>query len=134
MCDYSMHEVATRLARVGDRLLTRMFNSSTRGFAAAEDAFIAVCVLPGNELSFDEQVKHHPALPNKERVIRHRTAIFRKINRKTPIGHRDALEFPTGELVLLNALEEGQSAVVLQCPPIRSQPFAYSTPAVRLAT
>jgi len=47
MCDYSLHSVASRSAKVGDRLTTRDFGTSTRGFAAAEDAWVAVCVLPG---------------------------------------------------------------------------------------
>jgi hypothetical protein len=35
MCDYSLHFVASRPARVGDRLVsTRFRNSPTRGFAA----------------------------------------------------------------------------------------------------
>ena len=33
-------------------LTTRDFGTGTRGFAASEDANVAVCVLPGTELSF----------------------------------------------------------------------------------
>jgi hypothetical protein len=116
VCDYSLHETETRPAQVGDRLTTRMFNSGTRGFCAPENKYVAVCVLPGTELSFADNVRHWRALPSTERVVKHRTAIFRKINRQNPIGHRDALEFPSGEIVLLNTLEEGQLATVLQLP------------------
>jgi hypothetical protein len=49
-------------------------------------------------------------------VIKHRTAIFRQINRKVPYTHHDALEFPDGKIVLLTFLEEGQQATVLQLP------------------
>ncbi len=52
MCDYSLQNVRSRPAQVGDRLTTRDFGTGTRGFAAAEDADMAVCVLPGTELSF----------------------------------------------------------------------------------
>ena len=38
MCDYSLHHVASRPAKVGDQLTTRDFGTGTRGFAAAQDA------------------------------------------------------------------------------------------------
>ena len=52
MCDYSLQNVKSRPARVGDQLRTRDFFAGTRGFAAPEDANTAVCVLPGRELAF----------------------------------------------------------------------------------
>jgi hypothetical protein len=52
MCDYSLKSVRSRPAQVGDKLTTRDFGTGTRGFAAAEDAAVAVCVLPGTELAF----------------------------------------------------------------------------------
>src|SRR6266446_3091237 len=52
MCDYSLHNVKSRAARVGDKLTTRNFGTGTRGFAAQEDTTMAVCVLPGTELAF----------------------------------------------------------------------------------
>ena len=48
MCDYSLEHVRSRPAKVGDKLTTRDFGTGTRGFAAAEDAGVAVCVLPGS--------------------------------------------------------------------------------------
>jgi hypothetical protein len=57
MCDYSLHNVTTRPAKVGDRLTTRDFGTGTHGFAASEDASVAVCLLPGSELSFAEEVR-----------------------------------------------------------------------------
>jgi hypothetical protein len=51
MCDYSLHHVATRPARVEDKLVTTRFNNSvTRGFAAVGGPNVAVCLLPGTEL------------------------------------------------------------------------------------
>ena len=52
MCDYSLQNVASRPAKVGDRLTTRDFGTGTHGFAASEDDRVAVCVLPGTELTF----------------------------------------------------------------------------------
>jgi hypothetical protein len=46
MCDYSLHLVASRAAKVGDELVTTNFdNSLTRGFAAIEEPNVAVCLL-----------------------------------------------------------------------------------------
>src|SRR5262245_37982203 len=42
MCDYSLHNVKTRSAKVGDKLTTRLFKTGTRGFCAPEDASVAV--------------------------------------------------------------------------------------------
>ncbi len=50
MCDYSLHLVASRPARVGDKLVsTRFSNSLTRGFAATGEPEVAVCLLPGTD-------------------------------------------------------------------------------------
>jgi hypothetical protein len=56
MCDYSLHSIKSRPAKVGDKLITRDFGTGTRGFAASEDRSVAVCVLPGTELSFSQYV------------------------------------------------------------------------------
>ena len=57
MCDYSLHSVKTRPAKVGDKLTTHSFGTGTRGFSASEDASVAVCVLPGTELSFTAEAR-----------------------------------------------------------------------------
>ena len=57
MCDYSLHTVKSRPAKVGDKLTSRDFGTGTRGFAASEDVSVAVCVLPGTELSFADDVR-----------------------------------------------------------------------------
>ena len=49
MCDYSLELVRSRPAKVGDKLVTRNFGTGTRGFAAADDPELAVCVMPGTE-------------------------------------------------------------------------------------
>jgi hypothetical protein len=118
MCDYSLQHTMSRPAKVGDKLTTHNFGTGTRGFAAAENATVAVCVLPGTELAFSDEVKL-PAvglLWSKEKTMGHRTAIFRQINKDQPLTHHDALEFPDGRIVLLTHLSEGQEATVLQLP------------------
>src|SRR6516225_8294674 len=53
MCDYSLHSVRTRSAKVGEKLVTYNFGTGTRGFAAPEDCSVAVCLLPGTELALE---------------------------------------------------------------------------------
>jgi hypothetical protein len=118
MCDYSLHSIKSRPAKVGDKLTTRDFGTGTRGFAASEDANVAVCVRPGTELSFAEEVALSATglLGWWRKVINHKTAIFRQVNKERVVGHHDALEFPDGPIVLLTFLDEGQQATVLQLP------------------
>ena len=115
MCDYSLQNVKSRSAKVGDKLTTRNFGTDTIGFAASEDDRVAVCVLPGTELSFAGDVATLPAglLRWRDRVINHKTAIFRQTNKEKVAAHHDAVEFPDGQIVLLT---EGQQATVLQLP------------------
>ena len=118
MCDYSLHNVKSRPAKVGDKLTTRNFNTGTRGFAAPEDVSTAVCVLPGTELAFASQVRCGPSglFGLKVSTLNHSTAIFRQVNKDEPRAHHDALEFPDGQIVLLTDMVEGQEATVLQLP------------------
>jgi hypothetical protein len=118
MCDYSLSGVRSRPASVGDKLITRNFATGTRGFSTSRDAELAVCVLPGTELAFADDVRRDAAglLPWRGKTIGHRTAIFRQVNRQKLATHHDALEFPDGKIVLLTSLCEGQQATVLQLP------------------
>jgi hypothetical protein len=124
MCDYSLHNVKSRPAKVGDKLATRNFNTGTIGFAAPEDAWTAVCVRPGTELAFATAVSCSPRglFAWRPRVIRHTTAIFRQVHKDNPRTHHDALEFPDGKMVLLTELLEGQQATVLQLPAQAATP------------
>jgi hypothetical protein len=118
MCDYSIQNVRSRPARVGDKLTTRDFGTCTRGFAAVEDIGVAVCVLPGTELAFSNAVTlEDPSILGwKVKKLDYATAIFRQVNKNEPFKHHDALEFPDGRIVLLTRLSEGQGATVLQLP------------------
>ena len=95
MCDYSLHSVKSRPAKVGDKPTTRDFGTGTRGFAASEDPSVAVCVLPGTELAFAHEVKRLQTRlwPWHNSAIEYKTAIFRQ-----------------------TFLCEGQQATVLQLP------------------
>ena len=120
MCDYSLQNVRSRPAKVGDKLTTHDFGTGTRGFTAPEDAAVAVCVLPGTELAFSSAVTVRDFLRVivgwKAETLDHATAIFRQVNKDEPWKHHDALEFPDGHIVLLTRLYEGQEATVLQLP------------------
>jgi hypothetical protein len=127
MCDYSLDFVASRPAKVGDKLVTTKFqNSMTRGFAAIGEPNVAVCLLPGTEVAFENEVKYERILFPSMRHGRlgETVAQFRQINVGRPMVHHDALEFPDGETVLLTRLCEGQRATVLQLP---ASPHPVST-------
>ena len=113
MCDYSLHSVRTRPAKVGEKLVTYNFGTGTRGFAAPEDSSVAVCILPGTELAFEQPVTYQTTFMFR---AGHTVAIFRQINKGALHIHHDALEFPDGEIVLLTRLCEGQKATVLTLP------------------
>lgn len=118
MCDYSLHLVASRPAKVGDKLVaTRFVNSITRGFAAVGQPDVAVCLLPGTELAFDDDVQYERtfSLFGKARV-NHKVARFRQVKMTDPHAHHDALEFPDGQIVKVTRLIAGQTATVLQLP------------------
>ena len=119
LCDYSLHNVESRPAKIGEKLRTHAFNAWTCGFAAPENANTAVCLCPGTELAFAAPVwcRRHGLLGlGKAKVLGHTTAIFRQVNKDNPRTHHDALEFPDGRMVLLTDLVEGQEATVLQLP------------------
>jgi hypothetical protein len=122
MCDYSLHHVASRPAKTGDRVISTTFeNSITGGFAAIGEPDVAVCLRPGTELAFDANVSYSRGfglIPPRfgYATIPFRVARFRQIGMDRPNTHHDALEFPNGEIVLVTMLREGLAATVLQLP------------------
>lgn len=132
MCDYSLHLVASRPAKVGDTLIATDFAKSiSRGFAATGEPNVAVCLLPGTELAFESEVQYDRAfsLFGKARV-NYKVARFRQINMEDPNVHHDALEFPDGQVVLVTRLTVGQCATVLQMPastPVATHGSSEST-------
>jgi hypothetical protein len=124
MCDYSLHLVASRPATVGDKLVTTDFTRSiTRGFSAVGEPDVAVCLLPGTEIAFEDDVQYDRAfsLFGKARV-EHKVARFRQVNMDDPHVHHDALEFPGGQIVMVTRLMPGQRASVLQLPVTGQEP------------
>jgi hypothetical protein len=118
MCDYSLHLLESRPAKVGDKLVsTRFPETITRGFASVEDCNVAVCLLPGTELAFEKEVRCETGIVFSWR-LGHRVAKFQQVNKGRSNVHRDALEFPDGKIVLLTRLCEGQHATVLQLPAL----------------
>jgi hypothetical protein len=129
MCDYSLHHVSSRPAKVADKLVTtELAKSSTRGFAAVGELGaklvihdsppgMAVCLLPGTELAFDDDVEYDRAFSflGKARV-NHKVASFRQIDVNDPYVQHDALEFPNGQVLKITRLVAGQTATVLQLP------------------
>ena len=136
MCDYSLHQVASRPAKVGDKLVTTDFAKSiTRGFAAVGQPDVAVCLLPGTELAFDDHVQYDRAfsLFGKARV-HHKVARFRQVDMENPQVHHDALEFPGGLIVKVTRLVEGQIATVLQLPATLQHQDLKSAPQTNAGT
>lgn len=115
MCDYSLHAIASRPAVAGETVISTSFpKTSTRGFASECERGVAVCLLPGTELAFDQVVKYSRSWiwPKNS------GSCFAKFC-KIPSGsheHHDALEFPDGSVVLLTLLIAGQRARVIQLP------------------
>ena len=118
MCDYSLHALATRPAEVGETLITTTFpGTSTRGFASEREPAVAVCMRPGTELAFTEEVKYD----NRwiwTRSVGYRVRKFNAIDPHVRDRHHDAIEFPDGSFVLVTQLCAGQYVTVLQLPVV----------------
>lgn len=121
MCDYSLHSVLSRAAKTGDNLVTTSFpGTSTCGFAAANAPTVAVCLLPGTELAFENDVEWRRPFFGlfQRRQFCGKVARFRQVNTQHAATHHDAIEFPNGHVVLLTDLRPGQRANVLQLPAV----------------
>ena len=102
----------------GETLVTTTFpRTSTRGFAAQGEPGVAVCLLPGTELAFEQDVKYDQGWI-WPRTASFRVAKFGVVEPNVPHRHHDAIEFPDGSNVLVTLLIEGQRATVLQLPVV----------------
>ena len=115
------------------------FGKKCRSFLRVPYFGVALRCLPGTELVFDRDVECDHAFgffPNKK--LRENVARFRQINLDNPHEHHDALEFPSGQVVLLTRLCVGQHATVLQLPagahPAEGTPHGEIAPDVRRVT
>ena len=138
MCDYSLHHVMSRPAAVGDKLVSTTFPGTiTRGFAPEGDPNTAICLLPGTEVAFDDEIRYYEEVTHFPTRKGGKVARFRQIDIDNAYAHHDALEFPDGQIVLVTRLCEGQHATVLQLPA-QPQPAEAATaeaePAVREET
>jgi hypothetical protein len=133
MCDYSLHAVATRPVEVAETLVSTKFSTGTRGFTSPDDPKVAVCLRPGTEIAFENDVQTDGMMFRKNIGVR--LARFRQIDLDKPYQHHDALEFSNGAIVLVTTLTAGQRSTVLQLPasPIEEKP-QVPQPAVRYET
>ena len=117
MCDYSLEHLTSRAAKVGDKLVTTHFKHSlTGGFCAIGEPNIAVCLKPGTEIAFDREVESISGFWMRSKKLGSMVARFRRVNQECKAAHHDALELPTGQIVLVTRLCQGQSATVIQLP------------------
>lgn len=120
MCDYSLENLQSRPAAVGDKLITTPFpNTITRGFKALDgDPNVAVCLLPGTELAFDRNIVAHVAhlLFSRNKEFEEKTAVFREVNTGIPYSHHDAIELPSGTVLYVTTLALDQTVTVIQLP------------------
>jgi hypothetical protein len=116
----------SRPAQVADKLTVRDFGRGTKGFCPADqctaeiDDTVAVCVLPGTEIAFDEPIRkfsYGGFFSSADGVsLGHSVARFRQVDKDCQSAHHDALELPDGQIVKLTTLAIGQTATVLQLP------------------
>ena len=126
MCDYSLENQISRAAEVGDKLVTSSFPMTpTRGFCAQNEPGVAVCLLPGTELAFEEPVRYNGLWGYVVNYVKARLgydmadaalARFRQVDLDNPHTHHDAIELADGRIIKLALLHEGQRARVLQLP------------------
>ncbi len=121
MCDYSLEHLASRPAKVGDKLVTTRFRHSlTGGFCAIGEPNVAVCLKPGTEIAFDREITTPGGFWLRSKKLGATVARFRQVNVGCRAMHHAALELPNG-LVFLTRLCEGQTATVIQLPAERFQ-------------
>lgn len=116
MCDYSLHAIASRPARVGEALVSTHFRGcATAGFASLAEKTVAVCLVPGTELAFERNVRYRGRW-FMSHSVNFDVAKFCKLAPEVRCQHHDALAFPDGSTVLVNSLVQGQRVRVLQLP------------------
>ena len=117
MCDYSLEHLASRPAKVGDKLVTTRFKHSlTGGFCAIGEPDIAVCLRPGTEMAFEREIESLSGFWMHPKKLGSKVARFRRLNQDCQAAHHDALELPDGRVVLLTRLRESQFVTVIQLP------------------
>jgi hypothetical protein len=60
---------------------------------------VAVCLLPGTELAFDQELKCERSFGIGYKRLGHKVARFREIDKDRPNVHHGALELPDGHIL-----------------------------------
>ena len=130
MCDYSLHHVATRPAKVEDKLVSTKFgNSITRGFAEVGEPNVAVCLLPGTEIAFERNVECEPMLGIlPTRKIGQSVARFRQINLTSRASTTMRWNSPTGRSCCSRACAKASARRSCNCPSL-ARPAGAAEPA-----
>jgi len=117
-------------AKVGDQLVTTKFGRTcTTGFCAIGQPRLAVCIKPGTELAFEREIEAESLW--FKRCAGSQLARFRE---DRVCVHHDALELPSGKVVLLTRLLVGQCATVLQLPVTELEKEVERLPVAQPAT
>jgi hypothetical protein len=118
MCDYSLAELSTRLAAVGEHLLVHRFATGSIGLKCSRRRLrevlfpymtVAVCIPPGARLYLQD-------IPGdlQERLGIGSAETVKFIQRGfTEFTHRDGVRFANGREALLQELQAGQRVTVL---------------------
>ena len=79
---------------------------------------VAVCLLPGTEIAFDDNIVVGIWSAWAPTWYAHDTKVgrFKQLDPAALYTHHDALELPDGTHVRLHDMKEGQTATVLQLP------------------
>ena len=81
MCDYSLEHVASRPAKIGDKLVTTRFGHSfTGGVCAIGEPKVAVCLKSGTELAFDREIRAPAGFWLRSKGLGATVARFRQVN------------------------------------------------------
>lgn len=113
MCDYSLELYRSRPAVEGEQYTLRRFPSGTMGFTAERDCETAVCMPADAHLRLEgigEAIRHACAVQPTEVVAMTRMD-------GTAFSHRDAVRFANGREVLLQSLNPGIVAVLVDVLP-----------------
>lgn len=113
MCDYSLELYRSRPAVQAEQYTLRRFASGTMGFMDARDCETAVCIPADAYLRLEgigETVQQTYAVGPVEDVVMTRMD-------GTAFSHRDAVRFANGREVLLQSLNVGVAATVLDFMP-----------------
>ena len=114
MRDDSLEHLASRPAKVGDKLVTTNSADRLRAPSAQSASPRSPFVFSlGQSLHLSARSKPHRDFRLRPRKLGAKLARFRRVNEACRTMHHDALELPSGQVVLLTSLCEAQHATVI---------------------